>query len=150
MNFWIIITVKEVNCYMNTKYVTLKTFYITVLFLCCFILLCIFTAVHFINLREKELLNSLVIPVRTVYDTPAKQDIQTEQEDEITEIANVLYIVAEYDGKIGIFDSKRTTVFEVLDVYVDYLPETDRQYLKTGINIYTNDELLSIIADYTG
>jgi Transcriptional regulator of heat shock gene len=145
MNFWIIITVKEVNCYMSNKYVTLKTFYITVIFLCCFILLCLLTAVHLISLKEKELLDSLVMPVRTIQnnhaDTPVKEEVQ---------ISDILYIVAEHNGRIGIFNPERTTVFEVLDVYVDYLPDTDRQYLKSGINIYSNDELLSVISDYTG
>gem|GEM_PF-1570361 len=130
---------------MSNKYVTLKTFYITVIFLCCFILLCLLTAVHLISLKEKELLDSLVMPVRTIQnnhaDTPVKEEVQ---------ISDILYIVAEHNGRIGIFNPERTTVFEVLDVYVDYLPDTDRQYLKSGINIYSNDELLSVISDYTG
>ena len=132
---------------MSSKYVTLKTFYITLLFLCCFILLSLLSAVHFIAVREKELLDSLSVPVRTIQHNEARKDDKSEKEEYINDI---LYVVAEHNGKIGIYDPNRTTVFEVLDVYVDYLPETDKQYLKNGINIYTNDELLSVIADYTG
>ena len=124
---------------MNTKYVTIKTFYITVIFICCFMLLCLFTAVYFIRLRENESPETLSIPVRTI-----------ETEPDITKNDDILYVVAEHNGRIGIFDPSRTTLFELLDVYVDYLPDIDRQYLENGINIYTNDELLSVIADYTG
>lgn len=144
MNFWIIIGLKEVIWHMNNKYVTLKTFYITLLFFFCFILLCIFSAVHFINIKEKEILNSIAMPVQTIQNNQYK----TEEEEYIDE-TDVLYVVAEHDGRIGIFNANCTTVFEILDVYVDYLPDIDRQYLKNGIEIYTNDELLSVIADYT-
>ena len=131
---------------MNNKYVTIKTFFITVIFLCCFMLLCLLTAVHSIKLREKELSESFNIPVRAI-----QTDQTNNNEIKETYINNdILYIVAEHNGRIGIFDPSRTTVFEVLDVYVDYLPETDKQYLENGIDIYTNDELLNIIADYTG
>ena len=51
---------------MNNKYVTLKTFYITVIFLCCFILLCLLTAVHLISLKEKELLDMAKFDLETI------------------------------------------------------------------------------------
>lgn len=138
---------------MNNKYVTLKTFYITMLFLCCFIILCILTTVHFLNIREKELINSLTMPVQSIQSNEAKQDVQSQKEDYIADdnsISDVIYVVAEYDGRIGIFNASCTTVYEILDVYVDYLPDADKQYLKHGIKVYSNDELLSVIADYTG
>lgn len=91
------------------------------------------------------------MPVQTIQANQAKKDVKSEQSEETEYIYNdVLYVIAEHNGRIGIFNSSRTTVFEVLDVYVDYLPDVDKQYLMNGIEIYTNDELLSIIADYTG
>ena len=127
---------------MSNKYVTLKTFFITILFLFCFILLSLLSVIHFFNVKEKE----INMPVRTIQHTARKND-KSETEEFINDI---IYVVAEHNGKIGIYDPNRTMVFEVLDVYVDYLPDTDKRYLQNGINIYTNDELLSVIADYTG
>jgi hypothetical protein len=62
----------------------------------------------------------------------------------------VLYIVAEHNGAVGIFDSTHTKLIELLDVDVYSLPEIDRSYLANGIKIYTPAELLSVICDYTG
>lgn len=62
----------------------------------------------------------------------------------------VLYVVAEHNGAVGIFDSTRTKLIEVLDVDVCSLPESDRTYLTNGIKIYSPAELLSVICDYTG
>ena len=127
---------------MSNKYVTLKTFFIIILFLFCFILLSLLSVIHFFTVKEKE----MSIPVRTIQHTARKND-KSETEEYINDI---IYVVAEHNGKIGIYDPNRTTVFEILDVYVDYLPDADKRYLQNGINIYTNDELLSVIADYTG
>lgn len=62
----------------------------------------------------------------------------------------VLYIIAEHNGAVGIFDSTRTKLIELLDVDVCSLPDIDRTYLTNGIKIYSPSELLSVICDYTG
>ncbi|MHB1152297.1 MAG: BofC C-terminal domain-containing protein [Eubacteriales bacterium] len=63
---------------------------------------------------------------------------------------SVLYVVAEHNGAIGIFNGTHTELIELLDVDVSMLPESDRAYLINGIKIYTTAELLSVICDYTG
>ncbi|NLK40224.1 MAG: hypothetical protein GX303_08320 [Clostridiales bacterium] len=60
-----------------------------------------------------------------------------------------MYIICEHNGKIGIFDSQKGELIEVLDRYVYSLPDADKQFLKKGIPIYSFSELLSLIEDYT-
>ncbi|MDD4773190.1 MAG: BofC C-terminal domain-containing protein [Eubacteriales bacterium] len=62
----------------------------------------------------------------------------------------ILYVVAEHNGVIGIFNGTHTKLIELLNVDVCMLPEIDRQYLADGIKIYSSSELLSVICDYTG
>jgi hypothetical protein len=66
------------------------------------------------------------------------------------DIPTVLYIVAEHNGAVGIYDSTRTELIELLDVDVNSLPDIDRAYLINGIKIYSPSQLLSVICDYTG
>ena len=63
---------------------------------------------------------------------------------------SVLYVVAEHNGAIGIFNGTHTELIELLDVDVRLLPDADRAYLINGIKIYSTAELLSVICDYTG
>jgi len=61
-----------------------------------------------------------------------------------------IYIMRENGGKISIYDAKTENIIKTLDVYVFTLPESDREYLKQGIEIYSESELISLIEDYTG
>ncbi len=63
---------------------------------------------------------------------------------------SVLYVVAEHNGVIGIFNGTHTELIELLNVDVSMLPDADRAYLDKGIKIYSTAELLSVICDYTG
>lgn len=59
------------------------------------------------------------------------------------------WTVKEYKGKIGIFGADGN-LCETLEVSVSTLPSQDREYLISGISVYSVQELLSIIEDYTG
>lgn len=60
-----------------------------------------------------------------------------------------LWTVKEYKGKIGVYSSDGELT-ETLDVSLSSLPASDREYLIEGIAVYSVQELLSIIEDYTG
>ena len=60
-----------------------------------------------------------------------------------------VYILREYEGKIGIFSSESKTPQQLLDVYVFTLPEADRIALRSGIRVYSSDALRSLIEDFT-
>lgn len=59
------------------------------------------------------------------------------------------YIVKEYNGKIGVFESGSSTPFQVLDIKISRLPPEEQQRLETGITAKDHDELLSIIENYS-
>ena len=61
-----------------------------------------------------------------------------------------IYIMKESDGKIAIFDADTGNIQKTLDVYIFTLPQRDKEYLKEGILIFSEQELYSLIEDYTG
>ena len=67
----------------------------------------------------------------------------------VSELSSPLWTVRESKGKIGIFDSEGILT-ETLDVTLSTLPSQDREYLIQGIPVYSLQELLSLIEDYTG
>lgn len=59
-----------------------------------------------------------------------------------------LYTVRTYNGKIGIFKNEENSPFEIIDVEVSSLPQTDQLLLSTGIQTKSDSELQQIIEDY--
>jgi len=51
---------------------------------------------------------------------------------------------------IAVYDASSGRVVRLLSVNCTALPESDIFFLTDGIPIYTDDELCSVIADYTG
>lgn len=65
-----------------------------------------------------------------------------------TEAAQV-WIVREYDERIGIFNSDNVLV-HIIETHIKTLPVTDRDLLREGIKVTSRKELLSVIEDYSG
>ena len=62
--------------------------------------------------------------------------------------AEVVYLVREYMGVIGIF-LPDGTLFQIIDTHVKTLPDADKQLLKEGFEIIGQRALNSIIEDYS-
>lgn len=60
------------------------------------------------------------------------------------------YTLREYEGKIGVFRDGNTVPDEILDVYLITLPEEDVKKLRNGIEANGQDEVRSLIEDFTG
>ena len=60
-----------------------------------------------------------------------------------------LYTVREIGGRIGIFDMGGALV-RTLNVPVSTLPRADRQQLAVGITIHSEEELQTLIEDFSG
>lgn len=78
----------------------------------------------------------------TVTDNEPTQSISQE-------IRDVLYIMKSVDGKIGVFkpDSQKP-LYTLGEVHLKSLPQYDQKLLNTGIKIYSEKELKSLIEDY--
>ena len=63
-------------------------------------------------------------------------------------IPEFLFILGEDNGKLAVFSPDRETVYETFDVYVNTLPDYDKNLLLDGIKINTSEELYSLLEDY--
>jgi len=59
------------------------------------------------------------------------------------------YIARDLNGSIAIYRKGEATPFRTLDIMVDSLPDTDREMLKNGITLSSEDELIGLIEDYS-
>lgn len=71
-----------------------------------------------------------------------------ESEAKTETIEERIWIIREYEGRIGIF-SEGGVLLDVIDVYVKTLPETDKNLLRDGIRITSDQALRAIIEDYS-
>lgn len=69
------------------------------------------------------------------------------QTDATTEVS-LVWIVREYEGQIGIF-TEDGRLAKTINVYTKTLPETDRRLLREGIRVTSEEQLYSIIEDYS-
>lgn len=58
------------------------------------------------------------------------------------------YWLKEYQGKIGVFENNKKAPQQVLNVYIESLPEEDKELLRSGIKVKTHEELLELIENY--
>lgn len=58
------------------------------------------------------------------------------------------YLLKEYNGKIGIFETGSDTPIQIIDIPINTLPEEDIKSLKLGIRVKDVDALNKIIEDF--
>lgn len=63
---------------------------------------------------------------------------------------NYLYCIKEYDGKIGVFSPDNSTPIQIIETNPALLPEYDQEMLKSGIYLYSNEELRQLTEDFDG
>ena len=59
-----------------------------------------------------------------------------------------VYLLREFQGKIGIFHNDETEPYQEIDVDVSTFSEEDQKLLKDGIKVYSIDDLNQKIEDY--
>ena len=77
------------------------------------------------------------------YETEAETETETEAETE----APILYTLAIYNGRIGVFDATGR-VLCTLNVFVPSLPATDYEALLAGVPIYSQEKMWDILDKY--
>lgn len=88
----------------------------------------------------------IIASIIGVYYSLNKNEISNEN---IRADANeFMYILKEYENKIGVYKANETEPFKVIDVYVNNLPSVDQYELKSGISVQNDDKLRMIIEDY--
>ena len=61
---------------------------------------------------------------------------------------NPLYIVKDNDGIITIYRYDENEPYETTDIRIDSLPEYDRESLKKGIFVYSDEQLGRLMEDF--
>ncbi len=61
-----------------------------------------------------------------------------------------VYTVKEYNGFLAVFPYQSDLPTQITEVYVDSLPESDRKKISNGMQIYSEDELQTLLEDYDG
>lgn len=79
---------------------------------------------------------------KTATEVTSSQSISQESRE-------VLYVMKTIGGKIGVFKpDSAEPLYTLGDVHLKSLPQYDQQLLNTGIKIYSEKELKSLIEDY--
>lgn len=92
-----------------------------------------------------------VVPTPTA-DASAQANTQaSDSEDSSAEKAvEEIYIIKNYQGKIGIFIKGDENPFQILDIDPSLLPEKDQEELSDGLEIKGAENLRQIIEDFDG
>ncbi len=73
-----------------------------------------------------------------------------EQESDAEHALRILYLIAEQDGVVSVYDVQRQTVIHTLRINPTRLPEQDQKRLKCGIPVYSDPELSELISSLSG
>lgn len=93
--------------------------------------------------RTEKFVNSHKCPTQTVLEVPQTESKQADA------APDRMYVLGAKDGKLTVFAPDGQTVIDTLDTYVYSLPLSDREAVAKGINVYSVNELISLIEDYT-
>lgn len=82
-------------------------------------------------------------------DTSAAATPHPEETQQAGVVKEHLYILGVKDGRLAVYAADGYTVIDILDTYVYSLPLSDREAVSEGIAVYSVNELVSLIQDYT-
>jgi hypothetical protein len=63
--------------------------------------------------------------------------------------SGAIFILGECEGKLAVLSPDKKVVYEVFDVYINTLPEYDKDLLYEGIKVKSTEELNSLLEDYS-
>ena len=147
----------------NNHYMTKKSFYTAAGILAAFVAVAMITCLTAASIREDNLKNELSAIISDTVRAKNEANnalilryLASGTQDNCTTVGGgmsspdkvLLYQLKEYDGRIALYGGDGMLV-ELLDVYVFTLPDSDRAELSSGIPLYSETELLSILQDYT-
>ena len=83
-----------------------------------------------------------ILIVVSIYNLiPSVQDSQDTQPAETT------YTVADYGGKVAVFENDNSEPFAIYDIYTHLLPENDIEILRKGIKVNSMQQLQNCLED---
>ena len=131
-----------------------KTRFITVCLLFSLLVGFLFISAFVTIIEEKE--NGITID-NTYYtsNSPLSQESSKKEETNLkvnSEKENTspspLFTVKEYKGVIGIYNFGENTPFKTENLFVNNLPEKDREIIKNGRDFFSYKEMVEFLMDY--
>ncbi len=92
---------------------------------------------------------SAYIVVCTLGQTVHHSKEQQKHEAAAAQEMSVYCTVREYDGKLGVFRRAETLPYMTIDVRTSMLPEQDREQFRSGVELYSEEELKNLIEDFS-
>lgn len=92
---------------------------------------------------------SAYIVVCTLGQTVHHSKEQQKHEAAAAREMSVYCTVREYDGKLGVFRRAETLPYMTIDVRTSMLPEQDREQFRSGVELYSEEELKNLIEDFS-
>lgn len=80
---------------------------------------------------------------------PQEEKVSQPSENQPREQEDYAYELRDYQGKLAVFPYGEERPRKVFDVYVNTLPEYDREQLTAGVPVKDYEELLLRIEDYS-
>ena len=116
--------------------------------------LAIVTAAIYLSCMCYSITHSLITTNRNPIsnkDTENNIEITEKESTDIAKAAEAapIYLLADTEGKIGIYKNDDQNPVYILDVLVSTLPKSDRAMLKEGITVSSFEELVMLVQDYT-
>lgn len=74
--------------------------------------------------------------------------MNTRPQKDISSVAQQQYTVADFHGKIAVFDKGSVEPSVVYEIYTHLLPENDIELLRNGISVVSHDELQALLEDF--
>lgn len=94
---------------------------------------------------------TFLLLVSTALPSLYEKERQSEITAEETAAAGTSYTLSEFNGKLAVFKNGETEPIEVYDVFIENLPEQDRQLLVAkSLTTTSKKQLLLWIEDYIG
>lgn len=81
--------------------------------------------------------------------TSSVSEKQNTDSPAVTQTLEAKYTLADYNGRLAIFENGNENPIEVFEIQTSSLPEGDKKMLKTGIQASSYEELLRLTEDYT-
>ncbi len=123
----------EENVYIEKKIFMFSVFLLAVLIISSILLSYFLLSDKILEINNKNITAEPDLPVYENTD------------DTIIE-ENKIYMLKEYNGKIGVYENE--ALIYTLDTYVFTLPDVDKQLLRDGIITTSKTELYEIIEEY--
>lgn len=86
----------------------------------------------------------------TLGQTVRKERIESRLEAAALDEQEPLYFVREHNGRIAVFCRGSSEPFRYLEFNISLLPDFDREQLREGVGLYTDEELQTYIQDVEG